>query len=105
MVSFRVEDFTSHCPVTGQPDFAELDISYLPGSKGIIETKSLKMFLQRYRNTKQFNERIVDDIAEEIWQQAEAQTVQVTGRFALRGGIGVTASAVRQGLPPMKGID
>ena len=93
-VEFHCKDFTSHCPVTGQPDFAELSIVYAPG-EGIIETKSLKMFLQSYRDMEQFNERIVDDIAEKLFSQSKCNAIKVVGRFAYRGGISVTATAER----------
>jgi 7-cyano-7-deazaguanine reductase len=94
-VEFNVEDFTSHCPVTGQPDFAKLEIVYVP-DKCIIETKSLKLFLQQYRNVQQFNERIVDELAEKLFKQAEPKYIMVRGKFALRGGISVTAEAERR---------
>jgi NADPH-dependent 7-cyano-7-deazaguanine reductase QueF len=53
------------------------------------------MFLQSYRDTKQFNERLVDDIAEKLWKQSECLQIKVKGVFAYRGGINVTATAVR----------
>ena len=93
-VTFDCREFTSLCPVTGQPDFAQLTIRYRP-RKRLIETKSLKLYLWSFRERRLFNESIVAEIAATIMKQAQPEWVDVEGRFAHRGGIGVTAIARR----------
>ncbi len=95
-VTVRLEcaDFTSLCPVTGQPDFANLEIEYLP-DRHLVETKSLKLYLWRYRDRRAFNEQLVDEIASDLYKQIRARWLQVIGRFHPRGGIAVTVSAER----------
>lgn len=94
-IQFECTEFTSFCPVTGMPDFAQLSIVYVP-DKHIVETKSLKLFLQSYRDVKSFNEAIVADIADKFFEQVRPLAVTVAGKFNLRGGIGVSARATRQ---------
>ena len=94
LVRFDCTEFSSHCPVTGQPDFAQLEISYIP-STHIVETKSLKLYLWSFRNEKKFNEQLVDQIAEEFLKQVSPAWVEVIGNFNPRGGIALTAQAVR----------
>lgn len=87
-------EFTSLCPVTGQPDFAALVIEYVP-ERLIVETKSLKLYLWRYRNEAAFNENLVDAIATDLFEQLRPRWLRVQGRFSPRGGISVTATAER----------
>lgn len=94
VVTLDCTEFTSHCPVTAQPDFGHLVIEYCP-DRHIIETKSLKLYLWGFRNAHKFNEAIVDEIAETILRQVKPAYVKVTGRFNTRGGIAVTACAER----------
>lgn len=94
IVTLNATEFTSHCPVTQQPDFGSLVIEYCP-NKHLIETKSMKLYLWQFRDRAEFNEEIVDRIAEAIVAQVKPYFVKVTGAFALRGGIGVTAFAER----------
>lgn len=95
-VVLHCSEFTSHCPVTSQPDFGKLTIEYVP--KGwLVETKSLKLFLWQYRSRKAFNERIVDEIAQTFFEQVRPAIVYVTGVFNARGGISVEARASREG--------
>lgn len=89
-IRFHSVDFTSLCPVTGQPDFAEIEIEYTPGER-CVETKSLKYYLHSYRNTKSFNESIVNRIFEDLTEVCQPRWLKVTGRFAARGGIQLTA--------------
>lgn len=93
-VSLHCAEFTSLCPVTGQPDFATLDIEYIPG-KYIVETKSLKLWLWRFRQKKAFNEALTAQIADEFFEQVDPVRVDVTMHFHQRGGISVHANAVR----------
>lgn len=87
-------EFTSLCPVTGHPDFATLEIAYVPGAH-LVETKSLKLYLWRYRDRPAFNEVLVDEIAGDLYSQLAPRWLKVTGRFHPRGGIAVTVDAER----------
>ncbi len=80
------------CPVTGQPDFAEIIIDYVPG-KLCIESKSLKFYLASFRNTRSFNEDIVNKILDDLVKASNPIKAIVHGRFSARGGISVTVDA------------
>lgn len=82
-------EFSSHCPVTGQPDYAKLQIAYIPGEL-CVETKSLKYYLASYRSTAAFNEEIVNRIADDIMEVCKPQKLEVFGQFAARGGISLS---------------
>ena len=85
-------EFTSLCPVTGQPDSAHLTIRYVPEAK-CVETKSLKFYLASFRNTAAFNEDIVNRILDDLVVACAPRTAVVKGEFAQRGGIRLTAEA------------
>jgi 7-cyano-7-deazaguanine reductase len=91
-VRFECADFTSLCPVTGQADFARLRIEYVPGRR-CIETKSLKFYLAAYRNTRSFNEEIVNRILDDLVATCQPRQLRVHGEFAARGGISVMVDA------------
>lgn len=93
-VRLDCSEFTSLCPVTGQPDFANLTIEFVP-DRYIAETKSVKLYLWKYRNAAAFNEQLVDTIAGDLEAQLQPLWLRVTGRFSPRGGIAVTATAER----------
>lgn len=95
-ISVRLDcaEFTSLCPVTGHPDFASLAIEYVP-DRHLVETKSMKLYLWRYRGERAFNEELVDAIAGDLHRQIEPLWLRVTGRFNPRGGIALTVSAER----------
>jgi 7-cyano-7-deazaguanine reductase len=93
-VRLDCSEFTSICPVTGQPDFAQLLIEYVP-ERFLVETKSLKLYLWKYRNEPGFNETLVDRIASDLHAQIQPRWLRVQGRFNPRGGISVTATAER----------
>ncbi|MDA7618616.1 preQ(1) synthase [Verrucomicrobia bacterium] len=82
-------DFTSLCPVTGQPDFAHITIEYIPDCL-CVESKSLKLYLGAYRNTPSFNEEIVNRILDDLVETIHPRRITVTGKFASRGGISLT---------------
>lgn len=92
VIHFECEDFTSLCPVTGQPDFAKLHIEYV-AAKRCIETKSLKFYLSSYRNCAAFNEEVANRILEDLVAACAPRWMRVTGRFASRGGISVSVEA------------
>jgi 7-cyano-7-deazaguanine reductase len=91
-ISLDCPDFTSLCPVTSQPDFAQLTIGYVPNRK-CIETKSLKLYLASYRNERAFNEEIVNRIFGDLLTACSPRRLRVEGRFAARGGISLSVVA------------
>jgi 7-cyano-7-deazaguanine reductase len=93
-VRLECSEFTSLCPVTGQPDFGQLLIEYVP-QRCLVETKSLKLYLWKYRNEPGFNESLVDKIATDLYQQIQPLWLRVVGQFNPRGGIRVSATAER----------
>ena len=91
-VTFDCHEFTSVCPVTGQPDFATLAIQYVPG-KSCIESKSLKLYLGSFRNEGQFAETIVNRILDDFVAACRPRYCVVKGDFSPRGGIGIEVVA------------
>ncbi len=85
-ITIRCPEFTSVCPKTGQPDFGEITIEYIPG-KSCIELKSLKFYLQRFRNIGVFYERLTNDILDDLTAACRPRWMRVTSRFTPRGGI------------------
>lgn len=92
LIQFECLDFTSLCPVTGQPDFAKINIQYTPGER-CIETKSLKYYLHSFRNFKSFNEQIVNTILMDLVEACAPKWLSVEGKFAARGGIILSTKA------------
>jgi 7-cyano-7-deazaguanine reductase len=92
LIRFECGDFTSLCPITGQPDFAKITIEYVPATL-CIETKSLKFYLASYRNTGSFNEEIVNRILDDVVAACRPWEALVYGEFAARGGIALSAEA------------
>ncbi|MBN2189870.1 MAG: NADPH-dependent 7-cyano-7-deazaguanine reductase QueF [Candidatus Aureabacteria bacterium] len=91
-VKFETDEFTSMCPVTGQPDFAGIQIEYIPAKK-CIESKSLKLYLFSFRNVGMFAEDIANRILDDIVKTAKPKKAKVTVVFKARGGIGITVEA------------
>jgi len=91
-VTFSTKEFTSHCPVTGQPDFAEITIRYTPDRR-CIESKSLKQYLGAYRNQAVFAEGITNRILDDVVRAIAPREVVVIGDFSPRGGIGIRVEA------------
>ena len=85
-------EFSSLCPVTGQPDSAHIHISYIPAEL-CVETKSLKYYLASFRNLPSFNEEIVNRILDDLVEVIQPTRMEVVGQFSPRGGISLTASA------------
>jgi 7-cyano-7-deazaguanine reductase len=86
LVRFTCPEFTSLCPVTGQPDFARLMIDYVPGS-ALVESKSLKLFLGSFRNHGGFHEDCTVSIAQKIITSAKPKWLRIGGYWYPRGGI------------------
>lgn len=87
-VRFNCPEFTSLCPITGQPDFAEIRISYLPDQK-MVESKSLKLYLFSFRNHGDFHEDCVNKIMKDLIRLMDPKYIEVTGIFTPRGGISI----------------
>ena len=85
-VRFTAPEFTSLCPMTGQPDFAHLVIDYIPG-KWLVESKSLKLFLFSFRNHGAFHEDCTVTIARRIVDLLEPEWLRIGGYWYPRGGI------------------
>ena len=91
-IRFESLDFTSLCPVTGQPDFSRITVDYVPDVR-CIETQSFKFYLSSFRNVRSFNEEVVNRILEDLVAACAPRCIWVHGEFAPRGGIGVTVEA------------
>jgi len=91
-IEFNCPEFTSLCPVTGQPDFGKIIIRYIPDKK-CVESKSLKFFLFSFRNYGSFAEDIVNKILEKVVKACRPRKVKVIGEFVPRGGISIKVEA------------
>ena len=87
-VKFNCPEFTTLCPITGQPDFATIYISYIPKIK-MVESKSLKLYLFSFRNHGSFHEDCVNIIMKELIKLMDPFYIEVWGKFLPRGGISI----------------
>jgi len=85
-IRITVPEFTSICPVTGQPDFATIIVDYVP-KQSIVESKSFKLFIQSFRNYGIFHEDVTLLIGKELFKSLNPKWIRVQGLFAPRGGI------------------
>ena len=88
MVTLNCPEFTSLCPKTGQPDFAEIIINYIP-DKYLVESKSLKLYLFSFRNHGDFHEDCVNIIMKDLIKLMDPRYIEVLGIFVPRGGIAI----------------
>ena len=84
-IEFTFPEFTSMCPVTGQPDFATITLTYVP-DKFCVEMKSLKLYFLAYRNKGIFYEGVVNTILDDLVATLKPKRMRVVGEFAVRGG-------------------
>jgi 7-cyano-7-deazaguanine reductase len=91
-ITIETDEFTSICPRTGMPDFGKIIVQYLPDEK-IIELKSFKLYLHRYRNVGIFQENAVNKILEDLVASCSPKFMVVTGEFKARGGLRTRVSA------------
>ena len=91
-VTLRTNEFTCLCPKTGQPDFAELTIQYIPDQR-IVESKSLKLYLWSFRNEGAFHEHVTNVILDELVKVLQPRWCKVIARFSVRGGIAIDVEA------------
>ncbi|KAA6301569.1 MAG: NADPH-dependent 7-cyano-7-deazaguanine reductase [Candidatus Ordinivivax streblomastigis] len=87
-VRFNCPEFTSLCPITGQPDFATILINYIPNIR-MVESKSLKLYLFSFRNHGAFHEDCVNIIMKDLIALMQPRYIEVTGLFTPRGGISI----------------
>lgn len=87
-VKFNCPEFTSLCPITGQPDFATIYISYIP-DKLMVESKSLKLYLFSFRNHGDFHEDCVNIIMKDLIKLMQPKYIEVWGKFLPRGGLSI----------------
>lgn len=91
-ITFDCPEFTSLCPVTGQPDFGAITIRYVP-DKTCIESKSLKLYLYAFRNHNTFHEEAVNAILDEVVNKCSPRKAEVVGIFRPRGGVAIQVKA------------
>ena len=98
VITFQTSEFTTLCPLTGQPDFAQLKVEYRPAGK-CLESKSLKQYLWSFRDEGNFHEDVTNIILNAMVAACEPQWMRVTGHFNIRGGIDFIIVATH-GEPP-----
>ncbi|MGE9271311.1 MAG: preQ(1) synthase [Verrucomicrobiales bacterium] len=91
-ITLDCPEFSSLCPVTGQPDTAHIVIRYIPDDR-CVETKSLKFYLASFRNLPAFNEEVVNRILDDLVTAMNPAELHIEGEFGSRGGIQLTCSA------------
>ena len=87
-VKFNCPEFTSLCPITGQPDFGTIVISYVPDEK-LVESKSLKLYLFSFRNHGDFHEDVINVIKNDLVALMDPKYIEVWGKFLPRGGLSI----------------
>jgi 7-cyano-7-deazaguanine reductase len=91
-IHINVPEFTCLCPKTGQPDFAVLDLDYVPDRR-CVELKSLKLYIWSYRDEGAFHEAVTNRILQDLVQATAPRFMRLTARFNVRGGIYTTVVA------------
>ena|SRR5260221_291375 len=92
LIIHKASEFTSVCPITGQPDFGVITISYIPG-KLCVELKSLKYYLQSFRNEGIFYENVTNRILEDLIKIVKPVWIEIKAEFTTRGGLNSTVLA------------
>jgi 7-cyano-7-deazaguanine reductase len=95
-ITLDCSEFTCRCPVTGQPDWATVEIRYRPGPR-VVETKSLKLYLETFREVGVFHEHVARTIRDDLVALLDPVELTVSMRFSRRGGIAVTATSAYAG--------
>ncbi|PPE70594.1 NADPH-dependent 7-cyano-7-deazaguanine reductase QueF [Caldimonas thermodepolymerans] len=106
VIQFQIPEFTCHCPLTGQPDFAHFTIDYI-ADKLCVELKSLKMYMWSYRNEGAFHEKVTNDILDDIVKAIDPRYIRITAKWYVRGGIytNVVAEHRKKGWKPQPRIE
>ena len=92
VIEIRCPEFTSVCPKTGQPDFGVLTFTYTPGEK-CVELKSLKLYLQQFRNEGIFYEHVTNRILDDFVAVVQPRRIKLGAEFSARGGITTNVTA------------
>ena len=95
-IRFDCPEFTCLCPMTAQPDFAQIDIDYVPDAF-CVELKSLKLYLWSFRDEGHFHEAVTNRILDDLRALLSPRWLQVRGRFNVRGGIGTEVEVLYEG--------
>jgi len=105
-IQFQIPEFTCHCPLTGQPDFAHLTIDMV-ADKLCVELKSLKMYMWSFRNEGAFHEKVTNDIVDDIVRATDPRFIRLTAKWYVRGGIytNVVAEHRQKGWKPQPRIE
>lgn len=93
LIVHKVNEFTSVCPKTGQPDFGVITISYI-AKKKCVELKSLKYYMQSFRNEGIFYENVINRILDDLANLLKPKWMEVKGEFTVRGGLQSTVTSV-----------
>ena len=106
LIQFQVPEFTCHCPLTGQPDFAHFSIDVIADAL-CIELKSLKMYFWSYRNEGAFHEAVTNTILDDIVQAIQPRFIRITAKWYVRGGIytNVVAEQRKPGWQPQPTVE
>ncbi|HYL02746.1 MAG TPA: preQ(1) synthase [Steroidobacteraceae bacterium] len=94
-IRVQIPEFTCLCPRSGQPDFATLDLEYVPDRR-CVELKSLKLYIWSFRERGAFHEAVTNEIAEHLDAALQARFLRLTARFNVRGGLQTTVVAERR---------
>ena len=94
-IRMQMPEFTCLCPRTGQPDFATLDLEYVP-DRLCVELKSLKLYIWSFRDRGAFHEAVTNEIADHLDRTVRPRFLRLTARFNVRGGIYTTIVAERR---------
>lgn len=95
-IAFDCPEFTCVCPMTGQPDFANIRIRYTPGAR-CVELKSLKLYLWSFREEGHFHEAVTNQILDDLVAVLSPRKMTVVGEFNVRGGIATTITVTHEG--------
>ncbi|MBB3192956.1 7-cyano-7-deazaguanine reductase [Roseateles terrae] len=106
VIQFQVPEFTCHCPLTGQPDFAHFTIDMI-ADEYCVELKSLKMYFWSYRNEGAFHEKVTNTILDDIVKVTNPRYIRITAKWYVRGGIytNVVAEHRKKGWKPLPAVD
>lgn len=106
VIQFQVPEFTCHCPLTGQPDFAHFTIDCVP-DRLCIELKSLKMYMWSYRDEGAFHEKVTNDILDDMVRAIRPRYLRIAARWYVRGGIytNVVVEHRKRGWKPAPRVD
>ena len=94
-IRLEIAEFTCLCPRTGQPDFATLELEYVP-DRLCVELKSLKLYIWSFRDRGVFHEAVTNEIADHVDEALRVRFLRLTARFNVRGGIATTVVAERR---------